>query len=46
MLTSVVFAKFIDQSHSDGHMSALVPFRSWGHKTLERKAADAMIART
>jgi Uma2 family endonuclease len=36
ILTSAVLTKFIDQSHSDGHMSALVSFRSWVRKTLER----------
>ena len=36
ILTSAVWMKFIDQSHSDSHMSALVSFRSWVRKTLER----------
>jgi len=27
---------FIDQSHFHGHMSALLSFRSWVRKTLER----------
>ena len=36
ILTNAVLTKFIDQSHSDGHMSAQVWFRSWVRKTLER----------
>jgi hypothetical protein len=36
ILTNAVLTKFIDQSHSGGHMRALVSFRSWVRKTLER----------
>ena len=33
ILTSAVLKKFIDQSYSEGHMSALVSFRSWVRTT-------------
>jgi len=36
ILTDAVLTKFIDQSHFHGHMSALLSFRSWVRKTLER----------